>query len=54
MNAILVNGVVIVYAADPNGHLLEFSKLATGWSVNDVTAVIHNARPDTPPFIVAP
>jgi hypothetical protein len=54
MQAILVNNEVRVYAANPAGHLMEFTKTPTGWSVDDVTAEITKANPGTQPFLVAP
>lgn len=52
MQAIIVNGITTVYAASPNNHLLEFSKLGSGWSVIDVTATIAKADPAAPYFLV--
>lgn len=57
MQAILVNGVPVVYAASPAGHLLEFTKTPGspgGWSVDDVTIAIQNAYPNVPPYLVQP
>ena len=44
MNAVVVNGQRYVYAASPQGHMLEFTPNSAdpaGWSVIDVTASIE-------------
>jgi hypothetical protein len=54
MQAVIVNGVPTVYAANPQGHLMEFTKTPAGWSVDDVTAEIAKSAPGAPPFLVQP
>lgn len=54
MNAVVINGVPYVYAASPQGHLLQFVGQPNGWSVIDITDAILNANPGTSPYLVQP
>ncbi len=55
MQAIIVNGLLTVVAAGQDGHLLQFTREADGWHVDDVTDAIKMANPNDPTtYLVAP
>lgn len=52
MQAILINGLPTVYAVAPGGHLLEWTKKAAGWSVDDLTDEVSKLNPGIPLYLV--
>jgi hypothetical protein len=55
MQAIIVNGLLTCLAAGQDGHLLQFTREADGWHVDDVTDEIKAKNPTDPKeYVVSP